>query len=117
MTIEDLQAVAVTGSIGAVIGIIVAAFARRSSSPYRVTAVWAFGAATIGGPVVAGIVEAIYRATADGISFDRALGVIGAVAFFLIFTAPLLFGLPGVLAGCAFHWLFRPTGEGVGDSH
>ena len=106
MAIEDVQAFLVTGFIAAVIALPVAALARRSSSPYHVTVVWSFGIAIVSGPGVCGIAEAVDQAiAAGGIPFGRALEVIFSVAFVLYFAAPLFFGLPAVLVGCAVQWL------------
>jgi hypothetical protein len=115
MAIEDLRAFLVTGIIAAVIALPVAALARRSRKPYHVTAVWSFGIGMVGGPVYFGIAEAINQSIADGISFGRALEIIFSVAFLYFFAAPLFFGLPAILAGCAFQWLFRLGSRGEGN--
>src|SRR5262245_45824606 len=111
MAREDLTAILIYGGGGALCGVVVAVVFRNHRNPLTATVV----ATLISAPLialsfvaVAGAVESTRR---FGFNPGRAIAAALSTVFFLVFSLPIVCGVPAVLSGlatqCLFHSLLR----------
>src|SRR3954463_15491524 len=99
MAPEDINAILIYGGGGALYGAVVGVIFHRHEHPLVQTAIWSL----IGAPLIAlcfvasaGAVESTRR---FGLNPGRAIGAAFSAAFFLIFSAPIVCGVPAVITG------------------
>jgi len=107
MAREDITAILIYGGGGALCGVVAAAIFCRHKNPFIATAI----ASLISAPLialsfvaVAGAVESTRR-----FGFNPALAIAAALstAFFLVFSLPVVCGVPALLAGMATQCLLQ----------
>lgn len=107
MEFKELMAFLAFGSLGAVIGLVVALIFRHRPHPYIRTMLGAFATATAAAIMVVFVLGAMERVTQSGSTLtDALLGGLGA-AFLLIFALPFVCGVPAAFIGVVIQYLFQ----------
>jgi len=107
MEAADIKAFLIYGGIGAVCGLLIALFCRRSPQPFMWTAVISLAAAILAALAVIFVGETIHSMTSAGFSLGQALQSGLAAACLFGFVVAFVCGWSAALAGLAFQCILQ----------